>query len=130
VPAVKHDIADRNDIVLLVNTFYEKVARDAVIGPIFTDVARVDWDRHLPIMYSFWATMLLDEQSYAGHPMISHAELNKKQPLLQYHFDGWVRIFVETVDELFRGTKADEAKSRGAQIAQLMHHRMRESEQS
>ncbi len=126
---MKKDITDRNDIILLVDTFYEKVARDAVIGPIFTVVANVNWEQHLPVMYSFWATMLLEEKSYAGNPMQSHAHLNRKHPLLQYHFDGWVRIFIETVDELFAGVKADEAKMRGSQIAELMHHKMRESEQ-
>lgn len=126
---MKKDITTRQDIEQLVNIFYEKVARDAIIGPIFTQVAKVNWDHHLPLLYSFWATQLLDEQSYAGNPMKSHAELNKKHPLLQYHFDGWLRIFIETVDELFSGAKANEAKLRGTQIAQLMHHKMRESEQ-
>lgn len=128
--SVKKDITDRNDIILLVDTFYEKVSRDAVIGPIFTDVAKVNWDHHLPLMYSFWSTMLLEEKSYAGNPMKIHADLNRKHPLLQYHFDGWVRIFIETVDELFAGVKAEEAKTRGSQIAELMLHKMRESEGS
>lgn len=126
---MKPDITGRNDIILLVDTFYEKVSRDAVIGPIFTDVAKVNWDRHLPVMYSFWETQLLDGKTYAGNAMKVHADLNARHPLLQYHFDGWVRLFVETVDELFAGTKAEEAKTRGSQIAQLMHHKMRESEQ-
>ncbi len=125
---MKTDIQNRQDIILLVNTFYEKVERDAIIGPIFTNVANVDWDKHLPLMYSFWCTQLLEEQSYAGNPMMVHEHLNKKHTLMQYHFDGWVRIFVETVDELFTGVKADEAKSRASQISSLMHHRMRESE--
>lgn len=125
---MQHDITDRNDIVRLVNAFYDKVARDAVIGPIFTDVANVKWDHHLPVMYSFWETLLLDGKTYAGNPMRIHAALNKKHPLLEYHFDGWIRLFVETVDELFAGSKAEEAKTRGAQIAQLMLQKMRESE--
>lgn len=125
---MKHDIISRRDIELLVNTFYDKVSRDAVIGPIFTDVAKVNWDHHLPVMYSFWETQLLDGKTYAGNPMKVHADLNARHPLLQYHFDGWVRLFVETVDELFAGAKAEDAKARGTQIAQLMHHKMRESE--
>lgn len=125
---MKQDITDRNDIIHLVDTFYAKVSRDAVIGPIFTDVAKVNWDHHLPVMYSFWETQLLDGKTYAGNPMKVHADLNARYPLLQYHFDGWVRLFVETVDELFAGSKAEEAKTRGSQIAQLMHHKMRESE--
>jgi hemoglobin len=126
---MKHDIIDRNDIIVLVDTFYTKVSRDAVIGPIFTDVAKVNWDHHLPVMYSFWETLLLDGKTYGGNPMKSHEALNKQHPLLKYHFDGWVRLFVETIDELFAGMKAEEAKARGSQIAELMHHKMRESEQ-
>ena len=125
---MKTDIQNRQDIILLVNTFYEKVARDAIIGPIFTNVANVDWDHHLPKMYSFWCTQLLDERTYAGNTMKIHEDLNAKATLMQYHFDGWVRIFVETVDELFSGVKAEEAKTRASQISALMHHRMRESE--
>ncbi len=127
---MRSDIRNREDIILLVNTFYAKVERDAIIGPIFTNVANVDWDKHLPLMYSFWCTQLLEEQSYAGNPMKVHEQLNKKHTLMQYHFDGWVRIFVETVDELFAGVKAEDAKLRASQISALMHHRMRESERS
>lgn len=126
---MKKDISHRSDIELLVNSFYDKVKGDLTIGHIFTDVAKVDWDHHLPVMYSFWETLLLEEKTYAGNPMKTHGELNKKYPLLQHHFDGWVRLFVETVDELFAGSKAEEAKARGMHIAQLMHHKMRESEQ-
>lgn len=125
---MKKDITTRQDIEQLVNIFYEKVARDAIIGPIFNDVVKVNWDRHLPLLYSFWETQLLDGKTYAGNAMQIHTDLNARHPLMQYHFDGWVRLFVETVDELFAGTKAEEAKTRGSQIAQLMHHKMRESE--
>lgn len=127
---MRADLRNREDIILLVNTFYEKVERDAIIGPIFTTVANVNWEKHLPLMYSFWCTLLLEERSYAGNPMQVHERLNTQHPLLQYHFDGWLRIFVETVDELFAGVKAEEAKSRASQIAVLMHHRMRESERT
>ncbi|MDP1675628.1 MAG: group III truncated hemoglobin [Bacteroidota bacterium] len=126
---MKNDITTRRDIEQLVNTFYDKVQRDAIIGPIFIHVAKVNWDHHLPIMYSFWAGILLEERTYVGNPMMIHEALNKKSPLLQYHFDSWVRLFYETVDELFAGRNAEYAKEQGSQIAQLMHHKMRESEQ-
>ena len=40
---MKKDIANRDDIILLINTFYEKVKKDQVIGYIFNDVAKVNW---------------------------------------------------------------------------------------
>lgn len=127
---MKHDIRDRKDITLLVDTFYHKVKKDTAIGHIFSDIVKVDWDHHLPVMYSFWSSLLLDEHSYSGNPMATHAALNKTYPLLQRHFDVWIQLFHQTVDELFYGPKASEAKSRGLHIAQLMHHKMRISEVS
>lgn len=125
---MKQDLTSRTDIELFVDTFYAKVVRNTLIGPIFTDVASVEWDHHLPVMYSFWETLLLNGRSYAGNPMASHAALNKTFPLRQHHFDEWVRILRETVDELFAGPVAEQAKARGTHIAQVMHHIMRESE--
>ena len=40
---MKKDIETRDDIELLVNSFYEKVKADPVIGHIFTDVFKVNW---------------------------------------------------------------------------------------
>ncbi len=125
---MKHDINDRNDIRRMVDTFYDHVVDDPLIGPLFTEAARVNWEQHLPVMYAFWSTLLLKERSYAGNPMAVHAALNRKQTLRAEHFDAWVRLFHAAVDELFEGRNAEAAKTRGAQIAQLMLHRMRESE--
>jgi len=121
---IKRDIVNRKDVELLVNTFYGKVKANAVIGYIFNDVAKVNWEHHLPKMYSFWASMLLDEHSYSGNPMIKHIELSKITPLTEKEFSEWLQLFNETVDELFEGTIANEAKSRGANIARLMLHKI------
>ena len=126
---MKKDILHHNDIVQLVNSFYDKVIKDSTIGPIFNDIAKVNWEHHLPVMYSFWSSILLDDHSYADNPMATHLALNKKHPLQQIHFDVWIRLLYETVDDLFSGEKALEAKTKGSQIAQLMHHKMRASEQ-
>jgi hemoglobin len=121
---MKPDISTREDIVLLVNTFYDKVKANALIGYIFNDVAKVNWQEHLPKMYSFWASMLLDEHSYSGNPMIKHIELSKITKLTKVEFSEWLRLFNETVDELFEGTTANEAKARGANIARLMLYKI------
>jgi hemoglobin len=70
---MKHDIENRDDIILLVNTFYSNVKQDKTIGYIFDEVAHVNWDEHLPKMYSFWASLLLGRtflyrQSHVGTP--------------------------------------------------------------
>ncbi len=117
---MKNDIQDRSDIVLLVNTFYEKVRANKTIGYIFDSVAHVDWKSHLPRMYSFWASLLLDEQSFSGNPMQKHVELSKIAPMTSVEFSEWMLLFTETVDDLFEGEKAEEAKTRAANIARLM----------
>ncbi|MBK5283868.1 MAG: group III truncated hemoglobin [Bacteroidia bacterium] len=121
---MKEDISTHEDIVLLINTFYDKVKTNAVIGYIFSDVAHVNWEAHLPVMYSFWDTMLLGKQTYTGNPMNKHIELSKLTALTQKEFTEWLLLFTQTVDELFSGSKATEAKERAANIAGLMLHKI------
>ena len=121
---MKPDINNRKDIELLVDTFYGKVKTNETIGYIFSDVANVDWVSHMPIMYSFWASVLLDERSYYGNAMSPHIALSKLIPLTQIEFDAWMILFKTTVDQLFEGEKADEAKFRAENIARLMMHKI------
>ncbi|MBO9619965.1 MAG: group III truncated hemoglobin [Niabella sp.] len=116
----RRDIANREDVERLVNSFYDRVRLNAVIGPIFNDIARVDWEHHLPKMYSFWSSILLGEQSYSGNPMVRHIELSRMTTMTEKEFSEWLRLFNETVDALFDGPKAAEAKTRAANIARLM----------
>ena len=117
---MKKVIEKREDIVLLVNSFYDKVKNNKILGYIFTDVAKVDWEAHLPKMYSFWSSMLLGEQSYTGNPMMKHIALSKLTHLTETEFSEWLLLFNQTVDDLFEGNSATEAKVRAANIARLM----------
>ncbi|MBK8625562.1 MAG: group III truncated hemoglobin [Saprospiraceae bacterium] len=121
---MKQDIKNRNDIELLVNTFYDKVKTNNILGNIFIDLAKVDWESHLPIMYSFWASILLNEQSYKGNTMTKHIILSKSVSLKSQQFTEWLDIFISTVDELFEGIKAEEAKFRAENIAKLMQYKI------
>ncbi len=121
----KMDIETRADVVLLVDTFYKKVNEDETLGFIFNDIAKVDWPNHLPKMYFFWASMLLGERSYTGAPMTVHIDLSKQTPMDQHQFTTWTNLFTTTVDELFDGEKAREAKLRATNVAGLMLHKVR-----
>lgn len=114
------DIHTKEDIKLLVNSFYEKVKLNNVLGYIFNDIAKVNWETHLPKMYSFWGGLLLGERGFTGNPMQKHIELSKLTELTEKEFSEWLNLFNQTVDELFNGNKADEAKSRASNIARLM----------
>ncbi len=119
---MKLDIKDRKDIELIVNTFYEKVRNNTILGYIFNDVANINWEAHLPKMYSFWASILLGEHSFSGNPMQKHIALSKITAMTDKEFSEWLHLFIQTIDELFMGEKANEAKLRAANIARLMLH--------
>jgi hemoglobin len=120
----RKDIENRGDIELLVDSFYDKVKKNPLLAPIFSDVARVDWNHHLPHIYSFWSSILLGEQSFTGNPMVKHMQLNQKTPLSEKEFEEWLRLFTQTVDELFAGQKAEEAKMRATGIARIMLYKI------
>ena len=75
-------------------------------------------------MYSFLASLLLDEHSFSGNPMLKHIEFSKLTPMTEIQFSEWLLLFTQTTDELFEGKKADEAKTRAANIARLMLHKI------
>ena len=115
---MKHDIALPADIKLLIDTFYTKIQADETLGPIFNDIAQVDWPRHLPVMYSFWEFLLLGQSDgYRGNPIQKHFELHRKHALKAEYFDRWVALFQSTVEELFTGSTAEDAKFRAFAIA-------------
>jgi hemoglobin len=117
------DIENRQDIDALMRLFYERAIADGTIGYIFTDVANLDLEHHLPIIGDFWETMLFQSGSYAQHgrnPLQVHAALNEKVELLPKHFRRWLEIFERSVDELFTGERAEFLKMRAAAIANRM----------
>ncbi len=114
------DISNIEDIKLLVNTFYEKVQNDDLIGPIFNEKMIGRWPEHLEKMYRFWQTLLLEEHTYSGSPFPPHKHL----PVNQSHFDRWMEIFTETVDSLFAGKLAEEAKVRAANMAYMFNYKI------
>lgn len=114
----------REDIELLVNKFYEKVGRDEKIGFFFNEVAKTDWNHHLPKMYAFWETLLFGQISYKGNPMAAHFPINEQVPMEKSHFAHWLKIWTETVEENFTGEMADTAIYKATNIANLMGHKM------
>jgi hemoglobin len=118
------DLAGRAEIELLVNTFYEKVRRDEVLGFIFNDVARTDWVAHLPKMYDFWETVIFRTGGYSGNPLAAHARLVPLTKMGRGQFDRWLGLFKSTVDELFAGAKAEHIKNAADDMANVIHSRI------
>lgn len=118
--AMRKDLEGIEDIKLLVNSFYEKVKADTLIGYLFNDVAKVNWEKHLPVMYAFWEQIIFHSGDYKGNPMVAHQRLHALSPLKAEHFLRWKELFFETVDELFEGNNALMAKQRAESIALVM----------
>jgi hemoglobin len=117
---MKKDIASRKNIEILVDEFYGKVRKDEQIGFIFTDIAKVNWEKHLPVMYDFFENMLFYTGTYTGNPMELHKHVNRLFPLTEEHFEQWNHLFCTTVDELFAGETAELVKQRAKSISTVM----------
>lgn len=126
---MKNDITSRKDIEILVNEFYNKVRTDDLIGFIFVNIAKVSWEKHLPVMYDFFENMLFYTGSYVGNPMELHKHVSRLFPLTEEHFGQWLYLFNTTIDGLFAGTRASLAKQRVKSIAAVMQIKI-SSEQS
>jgi hemoglobin len=111
----ENDILTLDDVKLLVNRFYDKVREDGMLAPIFNERIQDRWPEHLEKMYRFWQTILLEDHTYFGSPFPPHAKL----PVEHQHFGQWMKLFIDTTDELFSGTKANEAKWRAARMAEM-----------
>jgi hemoglobin len=112
---IPKDIATLEDIQLMVNSFYDRVRADDMLGPIFNGVIQDRWPEHLQKMHRFWQTVLLDEHTYYGSPFLPHAKL----PVDQEHFNRWLTLFNATIDEHFQGAKATRAKWQGERMAEM-----------
>jgi hemoglobin len=118
------DIETRDDCEALVRAFYKRAFEDPLIGWLFTDVARLDLEAHVPRITSFWETVLLGARSYGGGAFRPHAELHMKAELRAAHFERWLVLWGETVDELFAGERAELAKSHAYRVAHAFHGRL------
>lgn len=118
------DIESVTDIEFLVDKFYQKVIVDELLGRFFTIVVNFEWEVHIPIMVSFWETVLLGKASYKGNPMNKHIELNKLSKLEAVHFERWLELWKVTVNENFTGEKAAEAIAKAETIAKLMQTKL------
>jgi len=114
---MKKEIVSRDDIELLITEFYKKVRQDEKLAPVF---AHVDWDHHTPVIINFWSSLLLGDESYQGNPFQKHIQL----PIDQRHFERWLALFKQTLQENFQGEKANEAMDRANNIAKMFQFRL------
>ncbi|MGB7499806.1 MAG: group III truncated hemoglobin [Moheibacter sp.] len=111
------EITELEHVKLLVDSFYAKVRKDELLKDIFDDVIGDRWPEHLEKMYRFWQTVLLDERTYSGRPFVPHMNL----PVDQEHFNRWLNLFEETLEEHFYGQNVEAARWQANRMAQMFY---------
>jgi len=125
VRVTRADIETRADCERLVRAFYGRALEDPLIGWIFTDVAELDLEEHVPTITSFWETILLGARSYGGGAFAPHAAVHVRAGGLRAaHFERWLLLWRTTVDELFAGERAELAKAHAQRVAAAFHARL------
>ncbi|MBU3821562.1 group III truncated hemoglobin [Flavobacteriaceae bacterium XHP0103] len=127
---MKSDIRTREDIYLLVSSFYAKVRRDAELGPFFNETIQ-DWDAHLERLTTFWESSLFLKTKYLGNPLEAHVKVDKayKNTISERHFGLWLNLWFQTIDELFEGEYANNAKSRARKMSTFLYLKIFEARQ-
>lgn len=111
------DLSSLADCRSLVDAFYARVRRDPLLGPVFASrIPDHAWPEHLERMASFWYTVLFGAPLYHGNPRAKHSDL----PATWAHFEQWLALWSSTVDTLFVGENADQAKARAPLMAQRL----------
>jgi hemoglobin len=117
--APSRDLDTPEEIAEMVRRFYADVAQDELLGPLFNDVARVDWSEHLPKLAAFWCRALLGLSGYSGNPFQAHAHIHAQRPFTAAHFERWLSLFHETLDLGWVGPNADRASALADNVARV-----------
>ena len=114
------EIKNRADIEILVNTFYGKIRKDSLLGPIFNKhIPAERWPEHLSKLADFWETNLFGVAKFKGNPSQKHVEVDHhlNHSVEQTHFGQWLNLWFQTIDELYVGSLASKAKEASRRMA-------------
>ncbi|MDN3667030.1 group III truncated hemoglobin [Algibacter miyuki] len=119
---MKTDLKTRNDVYLLVSSFYDKVRADLILGPFFNDVIK-DWDAHIDRLTTFWEASLFLKTKYKGNPLETHIKVDadNNNSITEKHFGLWLNLWLQTIDEHFVGDYAENAKRRARKMGSFLY---------
>ncbi len=123
-PTPSSDLDSATEIAEMVRRFYIDVAQDHLLGPMFNDVARVDWSEHLPKLTAFWCRALLGESGYAGNPFRAHMLVHAQREFTAAHFERWLELFHETLELGWIGPNARRASELADNVARVHSHQL------
>lgn len=118
-PAPTGDLDTASEIAEMVRRFYADIAQDDLLGPMFNDVARVDWSEHIPKLAAFWCQTLLGQPGYEGNPFRAHMLVHAQREFTPAHFERWLNLFHETLELGWTGPIAQRASDLADNVARV-----------
>lgn len=117
--APSRDLDNPEEIAEMVRRFYADVTMDDLLGPMFNDVAKVDWSEHLPKLAAFWCRALLGRSGYSGNPFRAHALVHQQRSFRPVHFERWLTLFHETLELGWIGPNTERARELADNVARV-----------
>ena len=117
-----NDIETREDILLIMRKFYDKLLADASINFFFTKVTTVDQhlEEHFEILATFWEQSLFLKGGYFNNMFSIHKVVHEKHAFKKEHFETWLNHLNATIDEHFAGKYAEQMKTQALSMATIM----------
>ena len=113
------DVATTTDVETIVRRFYGDVAQDDLLGPVFNDIAQVDWADHIPKLVAFWCRFLFKQPGYEGDPHAQHMAIHLQRPFDSDLFWRWLDLFHQTLDAAWAGPNVERMKMLARSVARV-----------
>ena len=117
-----NDIETREDILLIIKEFYDKLLMDEKISFYFTKITVVNkhLEHHFEVLATFWEQSLFMKGGYSNNMFQIHKDLHERRAFTKEHFNIWLHHFNKTVDDLFAGENAEKMKTNALNMATVM----------
>lgn len=123
-PTPGPDLVSRTEIHDLVVDFYRAIIFDEVLGPVFDEVAEVDWTLHIPRLVDYWCRVLLRQPGYDGAILEPHRHVHELESFRPELFERWFTLWVSTIDATWHGPGADAAKRHAERMANTLSRQL------
>ena len=118
---MKNDVTNREDLYLIVSEFYKKLLVNKELKHFFEKFQdKNTLEKHLNVLVDFWDNILFYSGTYQKNAMQPHINLHQKKPFSQIHFETWLQLFNESIDENFEGEQVSLLKNRALSVATVM----------
>lgn len=116
------DIENREDILLIMRNFYDRLLKDNSINFFFTKATDVDQhlEKHFELLADFWEQGLFLKGGYSNNMFQIHKDIHDKHPFSHEHFEIWLDHLYSSIDENFDGPNCDVMKKMSLNMATVM----------